>query len=182
MQCIVVKSNEFENSSPLIYFPWILIMLLLTPYGRSAAITLWLIITESIFMSRVEGSMSRVEGTMSRVEGNNVFNCFLFCFVVFFFMENKWKTNKKNLKNKWWRVEISIHISSTCWVRERGGGEHNTLLDNRFLNMSDCLRTSSAQRSHHIVKNVVKKVLKTDLTDVLLSKWAWPPVEAGITN
>ena len=38
MQCIVVKSDEFENSSPLIYFPQILIMLLLAPYGRSAAI------------------------------------------------------------------------------------------------------------------------------------------------
>ena len=70
-------------------------------------------------------------------------------------MENKWKTNKKNLKNKW-RVDISIHISCTCWV---WGGEQNTLLDNRFLNMSDCLRKSSALlTSHHIVKNVVKKV------------------------
>ena len=37
MQCIVVKSDEFENSSPLIYFPYILIMLLLAPYGRSTA-------------------------------------------------------------------------------------------------------------------------------------------------
>ena len=32
-----VKSDEFENSSHLIYFPKILIMLLLAPYGRSAA-------------------------------------------------------------------------------------------------------------------------------------------------
>ena len=48
-----------------------------------------------------------------------------------------------------------------------GGGEQNTLLDNRFLNMSDCLRTSSALlTSHHIVKTVVKKVKKTDLTDI----------------
>ena len=54
--------------------------------------------------------MSRVEGSMSRVEGNNFFN--------FFFFE-KWKTNKKNLKNKW-RVDISIRISSTCWVGEGG--------------------------------------------------------------
>ena len=38
MQYIVVKSDEFENSSPLTYFPSILIMLLLAPYGRSAAI------------------------------------------------------------------------------------------------------------------------------------------------
>ena len=37
MQCIVVKSDEFENSSPLIYFLQILIMLLLAPFGRSAA-------------------------------------------------------------------------------------------------------------------------------------------------
>ena len=82
---------------------------------------------------------------MSRVEGNNLF---------YFF--KKWKTNKKNLKNKW-RVDISIHISSTCWVGR--GGEQSTLLDNRFLNMSDCLRTSSTLlTSHHIVKNVVKKV------------------------
>ena len=73
--------------------------------------------------------MPRVEGSMSRVEGHNFFN--------FFFrkMENKWKTNKNNLKNKW-RVDISIHISSTYWV---GRGEQNTLLDNRFLSMSDCL-------------------------------------------
>ena len=98
--------------------------------------------------------MSKVEGTMSRVEGNN--------FVNFFWkMENKWETNKKNLKNKW-RVDISIHISSTCWVgRVGGGGEQNTLLDNRFLNMSDYLRTCSALlTSHHIVKNVVKKFKK----------------------
>ena len=75
-------------------------------------------------------------------------------------MENKWKTNKKNLKNKW-RVDFSIHISSTCWVGRwgGGGGEQNMLLDNRFLNMSDCLRTSSALlTSHHIIKNVVKQV------------------------
>ena len=35
MQCIVVKSDEFENSLPLI-------MLLLAPYGRSAAIRDWM--------------------------------------------------------------------------------------------------------------------------------------------
>ena len=43
-------------------------------------------------------------------------------------MENKWKTNKKNLKNKW-RVVISIHISFTYWVGSGGGGggtEHVT--------------------------------------------------------
>ena len=39
MQCIVVKSDEFENSLPLIYFLYILIMLLLAPFGRSAAMT-----------------------------------------------------------------------------------------------------------------------------------------------
>ena len=68
-------------------------------------------------MSRVEGSMSRVEGTISRVEGYNFFNVFF----------ETWKTNKKNLKNKW-RVDISILISSTCWVGRRGGGgtEHVT--------------------------------------------------------
>ena len=43
----------------------------------------------------------------------------------------------------------------------RGGGEKNTLLDNRFLNMSDCLRKYSALLTrHHIVKNVVKKFKK----------------------
>ena len=58
-------------------------------------------------------------------------------------MEN----NTKNLQNKW-RVDISIHIS---WVWGGGGGEQNTLLDNRFLNMSDCLRKYSALlTSHHI--------------------------------
>ena len=56
----------------------------------------------------------RFEGSMSRVEGNNFFKFFIRK------MENKWKTNKKNLKNKW-RVDISIH--------ELGGGQ-NTLLDN----------------------------------------------------
>ena len=51
---------------------------------------------------------------MSRVEGNNVFN-------FFFLTKNKWKTNKKNLKNKW-RVDISNQISSNCWVVGAGGG------------------------------------------------------------
>ena len=50
-------------------------------------------------------------------------------------MENKWKTNKKNLKNKW-RVDISIHFY-LLGVGRGWGGEQNTLLDNRFLNMSD---------------------------------------------
>ena len=65
-------------------------------------------------------------------------------------MKNKWKTNKKNLKNKW-RVDISNQISSNCWVVGVGGGgwEQNTLLDN--------LRTSSALLTSH-VKNDVKKV------------------------
>ena len=45
MQCIVVKSDEFENLSPLIYFLQILIMLLLAPSGRSAAIIMIIIIT-----------------------------------------------------------------------------------------------------------------------------------------
>ena len=35
MQCILVKSDEFENSSHLIYFLEILILLLLAHYGRS---------------------------------------------------------------------------------------------------------------------------------------------------
>ena len=78
-------------------------------------------------------------------------------------MENKWKTNKKNLRDKW-RVGISIHISSTCWVVRGGGvggGGQNTLLDNRFLNMSDCLGTSSALlTSHHNSKKCRKKGLK----------------------
>ena len=82
---------------------------------------------------------------MSRVEGNNFWNCF------FWKMENKWKTNKKNLKNKW-RLDISIHISSTCWV---GRGEQNTLLDNRFLNMSDCLGTSSALLTNKKFKKLI---------------------------
>ena len=57
---------------------------------------------------------------MSRVEDSNFFNFF------FWIVENKWKTNKKNLKNKW-RVDISIHISSTCWVGSgEGGTEHVT--------------------------------------------------------
>ena len=87
-------------------------------------------------------------------------------------MKNKWKTNKKNLKDKW-RVDISNQISSNFWVVGAGRGrEQNTLLHN--------LRTSSALLTSH-VKNVVKKVLKkNDLTDVLLSKWAWPPTK--ITN
>ena len=38
MQCILVKSDEFENSSHLIYFSQILIMLLLACCARSAAI------------------------------------------------------------------------------------------------------------------------------------------------
>ena len=56
--------------------------------------------------------MSRVEGTMSRV-------------IFFFFLNGK--QIRRILKNKW-RVDISIHISSTCWVgRGRGGGtEHVT--------------------------------------------------------
>ena len=76
-------------------------------------------------------------------------------------MENKWKTKKKNLKNKW-RVGISIHISSTCRVeRGRGGGGAEHVVDNRFLNMRDFLRTSSARlTSHHIVKNVAKEFKK----------------------
>ena len=84
-------------------------------------------------------------------------------FVIFFLlkMKNKWKTNKKNLKNKW-RVDISNQISSNCWVVGVGRGkEQNTLLHN--------LRTSSALLTSH-VKNVVKKLKKTDLTDILLSK------------
>ena len=90
--------------------------------------------------------VSRVEGSMSRVEGNN--------FCIFFFllkMKNKWKTNKKNLKDKW-RVDISNQISSNFWVVGAGRGrEQNTLLHN--------LRTSSALLTSH-VKNVVKKFLK----------------------
>ena len=71
----------------------------------------------------------------------------------------KWKTNKKNLKNK---LVLSVgwgggcvHVCVCVW----GGGGQNTLLDDRFLNMSDCLRTLSALlTSHHIVKNVLKQV------------------------
>ena len=90
--------------------------------------------------------VSRVEGSMSRVEGNN------FCFFFFFKkMKNKWKTNKKNLKDKW-RVDISNQISSNFWVVGAGRGrKQNTLLHN--------LRTSSALLTSH-VKNVVKKFLK----------------------
>ena len=66
--------------------------------------------------------MSRVEGTMSRVEGNDFLFIYLF---IYLFIFEKWKTNGKQIrkfkKNKW-RVDISIHISSTCWVGRRGGG------------------------------------------------------------
>ena len=41
---------------------------------------------ESIFLSRVEGSMSRVEGTMSRVT------------IFFNFFFEKWKTNGEQMK------------------------------------------------------------------------------------
>ena len=66
----------------------------------------------------VEGLGSTVPCRGSRVT--------IFFFYYFFFrkMENKWKTNKKNLKNKW-PVDISIHVSSTCWVG-RGETEHVT--------------------------------------------------------
>ena len=43
MQCIVVKSDEFENSSPLYIFPLNPVFLLLAPFGRSAAIIFTLI-------------------------------------------------------------------------------------------------------------------------------------------
>ena len=78
--------------------------------------------------------------------------------IFFSFFFEKWKTNGKQIRRiKKRRVDISIHISSTCWVG-RGGGQ-NTLLDNMLLNMSDYLRTSSALlTNHHIVKNEVKQV------------------------
>ena len=52
------------------------------------------------------------------------------------------------------------HLHPYLFYLLGGEVEQNTLLDNRFLNMSrDCLRTSSALlTSHHIVKNVVKQV------------------------
>ena len=62
--------------------------------------------------------MSRVEGTMSRVEGNNFFNFFFFLK-----MGDKWKTNKKNLKNKW-RVDISP--STLVLLVGWGGGGNRT--------------------------------------------------------
>ena len=85
-------------------------------------------------------------------------------------MENKWKTNGKQIrriKKKGAWTSPSILVLPVGW---EGGGQ-NMLLDNRLLNMSDYLRTSSALlTNHHIVKNEVKQVLKTDLTDILLSK------------
>ena len=72
--------------------------------------------------------MSRVEGTMSRVEGNDLFLFFLKNGKQ---MENKWKTN-----DAW--TSPSILVLLVGW-----GGGGNMLLDNRFLNMSDCLGTSS---------------------------------------
>ena len=69
-------------------------------------------------------------------------------------MENKWKTNKKNLKKGAW-TSPSILVLPVGW---EGGGQ-NMLLDNRLLNMSDYLRTSSALLTNrHIVKNEVKQV------------------------
>ena len=69
-------------------------------------------------------------------------------------MENKWKTNKKNLKKGAW-TSPSILVLPVGW---EGGGQ-NMLLDNRLLNISDYLRTSSALlTNHHIVKNEVKQV------------------------
>ena len=102
----------------------------------------------------VEGRGSRVEGSMSRVEGNNFFNLF------FWKMENKWKTNPSMS-----RVEGNnfIYIYIYIYILEKW-------------------KTNKKNSSHHIVKKVVKKNLKTDLTDILLSKWAWPPAEAGITK
>ena len=71
-------------------------------------------------------------------------------------MENKWKTNKKNLKKGAW-TSPSILVLPVGW--EGGGGGQNMLLDNRLLNISDYLRTSSALlTNHHIVKNEVKQV------------------------
>ena len=85
---------------------------------------------------------------MSRVEGNS--------FVLFCFFFVKWKTNKKNLKKQ---MERGLLHPYYFYLLGGERGEQNTLLDNRFLNMSDCLRTFSALlTSHHIVKNVVKKV------------------------
>ena len=96
---------------------------------------------ESIFTSRVEGRGYHVEG-------NNFF------FIFFLKMENKWKTNKKNLKKGAW-TSPSILVLPVGW---EGGGQ-NMLLDNRLLNISDYLRTSSALlTNHHILKNEVKQV------------------------
>ena len=77
-------------------------------------------------------------------------------FVCFFFV--KWKTNKKNLKKQ---MERGLLHPYYFYLLGGERGEQNTLLDSRFLNMSDCLRTFSALlTSHHIVKNVVKKFKK----------------------
>ena len=83
------------------------------------------------------------------------FKFFLFVFYLFSIFQKKklkkivtlnprhgiLKFKKLILRNKR-RVDISIHI--ILLVGWGGGGEQNMLLDNRFLNMSDCLRTSSA--------------------------------------
>ena len=68
---------------------------------------------ESIFMSRLPCRGSRVT--------------ILFIYFFILKMKNKWKTNEKNLKNKW-RVDISNQISSNCWVVRagRGGGGNRT--------------------------------------------------------
>ena len=82
---------------------------------------------------------------MSRVEGNHFLN--------FFFgkMENKCKTNNKNLKK-----------TNGAWfylLGGEGGGNRTRYLITGFINMRDYLRTSSALlTSYHMVKNVVKKV------------------------
>ena len=96
--------------------------------------------------SRVEGSMSRVPCRGSRVT------------ILYFFVCVKWKTNKKNLKKQMERGHLHPYY---FYLLGRERGEQNTLLDSRFLNMSDCLRTFSALlTSHHLVKNVIKKFKK----------------------
>ena len=78
MQCIVVKSDEFENSSPLIYFLEILIMLLLAPFGRSAAININEIpnlFTSIIFCcERRDLLSSHSKGDLFMCEGNMLFS------------------------------------------------------------------------------------------------------------
>ena len=86
----------------------------------------------------VEGRGSRVEGSMSRVD-------------------------RKNLKNKW-RVDISIHISSTCWVGRRKGEGRGKGEGSLLLSEFECPRTiliKEQQQHIFFIKKLKKKLPST---------------------